>query len=502
MPTLRTVACLLASLGCLVATTACAAERKPNIVYIIIDELGYFELSHMGHPVMQTPQIDRLAKEGMRFTQMRAGGCVCAPTRSVLMTGQHLGHTSVRMNGGGMPLKADDVTVARVLKQAGYATGGFGKWGLGDRGTTGVPEKHGFDVFLGYYHQVHAHTFYPQFLLRNSELVELPGNRDAFHEGQTFSQYPIFEASKQFIRDNKDRPFFAYLCWTPPHGQWGMPKEDPSYQLYQDKLPDVGPTGNDARTYAAMVNLVDREVGEIMALLKELDLDDDTIVFFSGDNGGNRYFVDKTHPDGLFAPHTDPQTGKCWRGGKTNLYEGGLRVTFLARYPGKIPAGAVNDYVGSFADFLPTAAELAGTPVPANVDGVSLVPTLLGEQAAGRKQPEHKYLYWENGPNQRAVLAGNWKMIVGSPNEPKKTNGKKPNGPKQNLKRPSADAARVELYDLATDYAEETNVADKHPDVVARLQGYIDEAHTENTFGTFTDKSKSFRATPGISYVP
>lgn len=472
-----------------VSQVEAAAGRKPNIVYIMIDELGYFELSHMGHPEMKTPHIDRLAAEGMRFTQMRTGGCVCAPTRSVAMTGQHLGHTSVRQNGGGMPLKADDVTVAQLLKPAGYATGGFGKWGLGDRGTTGVPEKHGFDTFLGYYHQVHAHTFYPQFLLRNSELVELPGNHDDYHEGQTFSQYVIHDGAKKFIRENKDKPFFAYLCYTPPHGQWGMPKDDPSWQLYKDKPWKVGQTGDDAKIYAAMVNLVDREIGEVMALLKELNLDDDTLVVFSGDNGGNRYFVDNDHPDGLFAPHTDPKTGLCWRGGKTNLYEGGLRTCFVARWPGKIKAGAVNDYVGSFADLLPTFVELAGGPTPANIDGVSLVPTLLGEQAAGRSQPEHKYLYWENGDGRYAVLSGNWKLVVGGAN-----------GGGKNAK--NAKPASVELFDLSKDPTESTNVASANPDVLARLTSYREEAHTPNMFGEFVDQSKSFRATPGVSYVP
>lgn len=478
-----------------VSSAEAAAARKPNIIYVIIDELGYFELSHMGHPEMKTPHIDKLAAEGMRFTEMRAGGCVCAPTRSVLMTGQHLGHTSVRQNGGGMPLKADDVAVSQVLKQSGYATGGFGKWGLGDRGSTGVPEKHGFDVFLGYYHQVHAHTFYPQFLLRNSELVELPGNHDDFHEGKTFSQYEIHNGAKQFIRENKDKPFFAYLCYTPPHGQWGMPKDDPSWQLYKDKPWQVGKTGDDAKIYAAMVNLVDREVGEIMALLKELNLDDDTIVFFSGDNGGNRYFVDKEHPDGLFAPHTDPKTGVCWRGGKTNLYEGGLRTCFVARWPGKIKAGAVTAHLGHFSDFLPTAAELAGAPTVSNTDGISWLPTLLGEQAAGRKQAEHPYLYWENGEGRYAVLEKNWKLVIGGAGGGK--NAKNAKNGKNADKGPS-----VELFDLSSDPTESTNIADKQPDVVARLKGHRESVHTPNTFGSFVDQSKSFRATPGVSYVP
>ena len=459
------------------AEIGAAAPRKPNIVYFIIDELGYYELSCMGHPEMQTPNVDRLAAGGMRFTQLMAGGPVCAPTRSVLMTGQHLGHTSVRANGGGMPLKADDVTVAQVLKAAGYACGGFGKWGLGDRGSTGVPEKHGFDVFFGYYHQTHAHTFFPQYLIRNSELVELPGNHDDFHEGQTFSQYRIVEEGKKFIRANKDRPFFAYMCWTPPHGQWGLPKDDPSWALYKDKPWSVGQQGkDDAKIYAAMVNLVDREVGEVLAMLKELGLAENTLVFFSGDNGGKAYFADKEHPAGLFAPNVDPKTGKRFRGGKSSLYEGGLRVPFIAYWPGRIAPGQVGDYLGCFTDVMPTLAELAGAKPPDGIDGLSLVPTLLGEKAAGRPQPQHEYLYWEAGL-KRAVRCGQWKL-VGTPKQ-------------------------WELYDLAADIEEQQDVAAKHPDVVRKLAGYAEQAHTPNTWGEWVDKSKSFRVTPEVkSYAP
>ncbi|MGB2824429.1 MAG: sulfatase-like hydrolase/transferase, partial [Phycisphaerae bacterium] len=216
----------------------CAGATKgtrPNIIYIMLDEWGYYEMSLMGHPILRTPNIDRMASEGVRFTQALAGGSVCAPTRSTLMTGQHTGHTTVRSNGGRAPLRADDVTVAEVLKRAGYATGGFGKWGLGDRGTTGVPEKHGFDVFFGYYHQVHAHTYYPNYLLRNSEKVPLAGNTGDYHKGETFSHELIYRESIGFIRRNAStrsaqaRPFFAYLPWTPPHGLWGIPADEPAW---------------------------------------------------------------------------------------------------------------------------------------------------------------------------------------------------------------------------------------------------------------------------------
>ena len=459
------------------AAAQAAAPRKPNVVYFIIDELGYYELSCMGHPEMRTPNVDHMVAEGIRFTQLMAGGPVCAPTRSVLMTGQHLGHTSVRANGGGMPLKADDVTIAQVLKGAGYACGGFGKWGLGDRGSTGVPEKHGFDVFFGYYHQVHAHTFFPQYLIRNSELVELPGNRDDFQEGQTFSQYLIVEEGKKFIRANKDRPFFAYMCWTPPHGLWGMPKDDPSWALYKDKPWSVGQKSkDDAKIYAAMVNMVDRQVGEVRSLLKELGLAENTILFFSGDNGGNAYFADKEHPAGIFAPNVDPKTGKRFRGGKGNLYEGGLRVPFIAHWPGRIAPGQVSQYLGCFSDVLPTLAELAGAKPPPNIDGLSLVPTLLGEKAAGRPQSQHEYLYWEAGP-KRAVRCGQWKLV--------------------------GTLKQWELYDLAADIEEKADVAAQHPEIVQKLAAYAEQAHTPNTWGEWIDKSKSFRPAPAVkSYAP
>ncbi|HUV66375.1 MAG TPA: sulfatase-like hydrolase/transferase, partial [Sedimentisphaerales bacterium] len=236
-----------------------AIREKPNIILIVLDELGYYELSSMGHPLLETPNIDRMAKEGMRFTQMLAGGPVCAPTRCTLMTGKHLGHGSVRTNPGHEALRAEDITVAQVLKKGGYATGGFGKWGVGGRGTTGVPEKHGFDVFLGYYDQVHAHTFFPAWLVRNSEEVPLKGNSGALYEGQTFSQYVIFDEAMKFIRDNKDKPFFCYCPWTPPHGAWGLPEDEPSWQKYKGKEWDAGYSikQDEAQRYAAMVNMVD-----------------------------------------------------------------------------------------------------------------------------------------------------------------------------------------------------------------------------------------------------
>ncbi len=229
--------------------------EKPNIVYIMADELGYYELSCMGNPNIQTPNIDRMAAEGLRFTQALAGSSLCAPTRGSLMTGKHTGHTSVRTNGGGTPLRAGEETVASVLKKVGYATGGFGKWGCGGRGSTGVPEKHGFDIFVGYYDQVHAHSFYPKYIIRNSEEMVLPGNRGG-RSGKTYSHYTIVEEARKFIRANKDSPFFCYLPVTPPHGMFDIPDDDPAWQIYKDKT-----WPEDARRYAAMVTMLDRQVG-------------------------------------------------------------------------------------------------------------------------------------------------------------------------------------------------------------------------------------------------
>jgi arylsulfatase A len=439
------------------------SRTRPNFVLIVLDELGYYELSCMGHRFLETPNMDRLAHEGMRFTQMLAGGPVCAPTRCCLMTGKHLGHASVRRNPGQEALRAGDVTVADVLRKAGYATGGFGKWGCGGRGTTGVPEKHGFDVFYGYYDQVHAHTFFPAYLIRNSREVALAGNTGALYEGETFSHHLIFDEAMQFIRANKDRPFFCYCPWTPPHGLWGLPEDEPSWKRYKDKQWDAGYgiKKDEAQRYAAMVYMVDRQVGQIVDLLKKLNIDDNTIVIVSGDNGGNMYFKNETHPYGFFGPNVDPETGKMFRGQKGLLYEGGLRIPFIVRWPGKVRAGAVSEHLGYFPDLMPTFAELAGVDCPADIDGISFVPTLLGERVAGGPQKNHKYLYWEyNG--QTAVRCGNWKA-----HKPRK-------GPWQ-------------LYDLSKDIEEKEDLALQYAAKLKELTEYAKQAHERHVPGDVLD---------------
>lgn len=438
-------------------TQSADRTKRPNVVYIMADELGYFELSCLGNPNIQTPRIDQMIREGIRFTQALAGSSVCAPTRCCLMTGKHSGHTSVRKNDGGTPMREGEETIASILKDVGYAAGGFGKWGCGGRGSTGVPEKHGFDTFLGYYDQVHAHSYYPPYIVRNSEEVPLKNNRGG-SDGETYSHYVIVDAAKKFIRDNKDQPFFCYMPITPPHGIFDIPDSDPAWAIYKDKdWPEQ------AKRYAAMVTMVDRQVGEVLDLLKELSLDENTIVFFCGDNGGNDYFRDKEHPRGFHGANVDPHTGVEFRGTKGTLYEGGLRIPMTVRWPGKIAPGQVSDLLWYFPDVLPTVAELAGTDIPEDVDGMSILPELIGEKSAGRKQETHEYLYWEIG-TQVAIRMENWKAI-----------------------QPGAKRG-WELYNLDDDLSEAKNVANDHPEVLTQLRLLAAEAHEEAEEGTFFDR--------------
>ncbi len=386
---------------------------------------------------------------------MLAGSSVCAPTRCSFLTGKHSGHTSVRVNGGGTPMRAEEETIASILKPLGYATGGFGKWGCGGRDSTGVPEKHGFDVFVGYYDQVHAHSYYPPYILRNSEEVPLAGNQ-GMSNGETYSHYRIFDAGVEFIREHKDGPFFCYLPVTPPHGIFDIPESDPAWAIYRDK-----PWPVEARKYAAMVTMVDRQLGELLALLEELGIAWNTLVIFSGDNGGNDYFVTAEHPRGIHSANKNPQTGVEYRGTKGTLYEGGLRIPFVAYWPGKIAPGQVSDHLGYFPDILPTIAELTGAKAPAGIDGISILPTLIGAEAAGHAQEEHDYLYWEIG-NWTAIRQGNWRAVRPKPR------------------------AEWELYDLSVDPSESKDLAAAHPEIVSKLAKLAEEAHEPAVEGTFT----------------
>lgn len=471
----RSISQILLTLSLLLfgCTLSRAIESKPNIIYIIDDELGYYEPGFMGGKTILTPNLDKLAKDGMIFRNVFAGGSVCAPTRCSLITGKHSGHSSVRVNGGGTPLRADEPTIASMLKMKGYATGGFGKWGCGGRDSTGVPEKHGFDVFFGYYDQVHAHSYYPPYLIRNSEEVPLAGNRGT--EGKTYSHYLIHEAAMQFIRDHSKEPFFAYLPYTPPHGNFDIPDSDPAWGLYKDK-----PWSEPARRYAAMVSMVDRQVGEILTLLKELGIERNTLIFFSGDNGGADYFSSVEFPRGVHSANRNPNTGVEFRGKKGSPYEGGIRVPFVAYWPGKIQPGRVSEHLGYFPDVLPTIAEITGATVPADVDGLSLLPEMIGENAAGRKQLQHEYLYWEMGA-WAAIRQGPWRAV-----------------------RPAAKKP-WELYNLASDPSESRDLSESHSEILSKLKSLAESARTpavEGTFATTVRHERDRRAKFGKHDTP
>jgi arylsulfatase A-like enzyme len=362
------------------------------------------------------------------------------------MTGFHTGHTSVRSNTGGVPLEDSDITVAEVLKQAGYRCGGFGKWGLGDVRTSGVPEKQGFDVFFGYYHQIHAHDYWTDYLWRNSEKIDMTGEKGS---AERYTHYRIFEQTMDFIRQNKDRPFFCYAPWTPPHGKFQIPEDEPVWAMYKDKE-----WPKDAKVAAAMDTMVDRHVGELLGLLKELGIDERTVVFFCSDNGAAFRFEGVLDSSGPL------------RGRKRDMYEGGIRVPMIVRWPGKIQAGQVSEHVWYFADVMPTLAELAGAGkyVPGGIDGISVVPTLLGR---AEEQKKHEYLYWEwhlydwskreNVPNglMQAVRMGKWKAV-----------------------RHRSDEA-FELYDLEKDVGEENNLAGQHSGVMRKIEAYIKRTRVE-----------------------
>ena len=452
----------LASFFLLTYTLNISAAKNPNIVYIMADELAYYELSLMGNRYIKTPNIDKFAAEGIRFTSALAGAPVCAPLRCNLMTGKHAGHASIRANDGGTPLRENETTIASMLKNIGYETGGFGKWGCGGRDSTGVPEKHGFDLFYGYYDQVHAHSFYPSYLIRNSIEVELKGNKGG-RSGQTYSHYQIMEAGLSFIREKKDKPFFCYFPITPPHGMYDIPKNDPSWKLYENdewiKDPSIS---QDIKNYAAMVSMVDYNVAQILNLLRELNLEKDTIVFFTGDNGGQDRFRSKKSPRGFFGPNVNPKTGVEFRGGKGNLFEGGLRIPYLVRWPGRINSGQVNDLIFYQPDVLPTLADLTGAKAPNDIDGISILPTLLNQG----QQEKHEMLYWEFR-SQIAVRKQNWKAIQTKPNR------------------------AWELYDLNKDISETTNIAVKHPDVLAKMKSFAKASHEPVITGKYLDSNRS-----------
>lgn len=455
---------LIATFFYLFASSAFAAERAPNIIYIMADDLGYGDLSCFGQRKFDTPNIDRLASEGVTFTDYYAGSTVCAPTRCVLMTGVHTGHAFVRGNRevqpeGQAPMPADIVTLPRRLKDTGYTTGMFGKWGLGAPGSESDPSTH-FDEFFGYNCQRQAHTFYPSHLWHNDEKVLL--------DKDTYSADLISDALLDFVKKHKDQPFFAYVPFTIPHAAMHVPEDD--HAPFRAKWPQfdnkIGkyqgpPVVNPVAAFAGMMTRMDRHVGQLLDLLTELGIDDNTIVSFTSDNG--------PHMEGGHDPKFFDSNGPL-RGHKRDLYEGGIRVPFLARWPGKIKPGSVCNIPVAMWDVMPTCLEIAGMKPPAGLDGISYLPALLGNES---EQQRHEYLYWafyERGGKQ-AVRWGKWKGV-------RNNVGKNPD-------------SMLELYDLSTDLGEVTNVAGEHPDIVERIDGYMRDAYTPSDLWSFSRGKKS-----------
>jgi arylsulfatase A-like enzyme/glycerophosphoryl diester phosphodiesterase len=414
-----------------------AADARPNVIFILADDLGYGDLGCYGQKLIRTPHIDELAREGTRFTQVYAGATVCAPSRCALMTGKHGGHAYIRGNRelkpeGQEPMPADTKTVAHLMKQAGYATALIGKWGLGKPESASTPGKMGFDYFFGYNCQTKAHEYYPEYLWRNDEKVVLGG--------RAYSHDLLAEESLEFVRKNRDRPFFLYLAFTIPH--------------LKLQVPDLGPYGaepwpDNLKKIAAMITRMDRDVGRLMSLLKELGLDEKTLVMFASDNGA-------THRDALF------QHSGALRGFKRDMYEGGIRVPLIARWPGRVAAGQTSEQVWAFWDFLPTMAELVQQPAPQDLDGISVLPALLE-----RKPIAHPPLYWEfheRGFDQAARI-DDWKAV------------------RIGVKSP------LELYDLKHDPGESHNVAPEHPEVVAKFENYLRTARVDSALWPIREKS-------------
>ena len=442
-------------------------HRPPNIIYVLADDLGYGDLSCYGQKTLETPNLDRMAAEGMRFTRHYAGSTVCAPSRCVLLTGLHTGHARVRGNGPGQ-LTADDVTFATRLRQAGYRTGCFGKWGIGNPPPIDDPARHGFDEFYGYVNMFHAHNYYPEFLVRNGEKEPLRnklypfwkersvGPREGLGVAEVAVDYTpqlIAQEMLGFIRASSDKPFFCYYALNIPHanneggveeriGRDGM--RVPDHGPFKDK-----PWPSQEKGFARMMQYIDQDMGSIFALLEELGIDEHTIVMFSSDNG--------PHQEGGHEMEYFDSNGPL-RGMKRDLYEGGVRVPFIARWPGKIPAGKTSDHVSGFQDVFPTALELAGAKQTGTTDGLSMVPTLLGRP---EEQDKHPYLYWEfyERGGRIAVVDGDWKAVRYDVQE-------NPDAP-------------IQLYDLSTDLGETNDVASAHPERVQHMSKMMKDAHED-----------------------
>lgn len=455
------------------------AQNKPNIIYIYADDMGYGELGCYGQTKIKTPNLDRMAREGMRFTQHYTSAPVCAPARGMLMTGKHSGHTYIHGNyelggfedsleGGQMPLPEGTFTIAKMLKQAGYATGAIGKWGLGMANTTGDPNKQGFDYFYGYLDQKQAHNYYPTHLWENGKWDTLRNtfinvhkridstkatDKDfAYFSGKDYAPAKLTEKALAYLDKHSKEPFFLYLPYTLPHLSLQAPEEYvKKYIGLFDEKPYYGQKGYASTkyplsTYAAMITYLDDQVGIILDKIKKLRLDENTLIFFSSDNGAtfdvggvNRFFFNSN--GGL-------------RGAKTDLFEGGIREPFIARWPGKIKAASTSDHISVQYDMMATLAELTGQK-PEATDGISFLPVLLGK----KEQQQHPYLYFEFPENggQLAVRLGNWK------------------GVKTEVRMHPEN--KWKLFDLAKDVNETTDISSLHPELIAQIEAIVKKEH-------------------------
>jgi arylsulfatase A len=453
---MRRLAPLALALVCLCSGPAPRAQApKPNILLIQADDLGYGDLGVYGQAMFQTPNVDRLAKSGLRFISYYAGSTVCAPSRAALMTGLHTGHAWIRGNVAGNSLRDQDRTIASVLKDAGYRTALIGKWGLGESESPGRPDRKGFEYSFGYLSQTHAHRQFTDHLYRDGQRVDVSPN--------DYSNDLFTRETMSFMEKNDNRPFFIYLNYTVPHAELRVP--DDSMTPFKGHFPekpfvnaaaDAKLTGPDEPSlgyrsqptphaaFAAMVTRMDRDVGRIVDLLRQRGLDQRTLVLFTSDNG--------PHQEGGGDPEFFKSSGGL-KGIKRDMYEGGIRVPMIASWPGTIAAGSVTTYAAAHWDLFPTFAELAGASVPSSLDGMSILPVLRGQT-----QKPHEFMYWEFHERgfQQAVRMGNWKAVRLAKDKP------------------------LELYNLADDPTEFTNVAAKHPDVVAKIESYLKTARTES----------------------
>jgi arylsulfatase A len=447
---------LLTPAAFLHAQKTSTGNKPPNIILIVADDLGYGDVGCYGQRKITTPNIDKLAATGMRFTQFYAGTTVCAPSRASLMTGMHTGHTPIRGNRGfkpegQFPLPDSSLTIAEVLKKGGYTTAAFGKWGMGFPGSTGEPLKQGIDRFYGYNCQSEAHNYYPDHLWDNDQRIDFPGNRtsDSMYSGDK-----IQGAAMDFLQQNINKPFFLFLPYTLPHGDLDVPR-DSVYQHYiklfnEKPLPASAPSKGRFEPYphaafAAMVSRLDRYVGEVYQYVQQSGQADNTLIIFTSDNGPHR-------EDGGDPEFFNGNGG--FRGIKRDLYEGGIRVPFIANWKGKIKAGVVSDQAAAWWDLFPTFQQLAHIPVSKNIDGISILPSLTG-----KPQKTHEYFYWEfhEQGGRQAVRWGNWKAI--------------------RLNVSVNQDGPIELYNLNNDPAEQSNVAAGHPDIVKKINAFMHEAH-------------------------